>query len=430
MVDLNERRARLSREKQELLRKRLLGVAATEAQEGLPSDEKVAPLTDLPSLRAAHEPPLIGEELWRTLVTVGRDTARQLAAAPSLAAEVAAEADLDRLAVAAISVALARLGTFRSAGEKRSIAGLIEGCGIAPHFAKVLRRWLESLVEDGLLAREGAEYVALVPLPPPALVGLLGEEQHRYYGENLPAVLTGKVHPLEFYLPGGSSQRVEDSYRDMPVMRYCNGISEAVVGAQVAALGPETPVRILEVGAGTGGTTASLLPLLAGCRTVYVYTDVSKFFTDLGSHKFRDYPFLRYRELDIERHPREQGFPAASFDWVVAAHVLHATRNLDETLEHVRWLLAPGGFLLLLEETRFLRRYNFSMGFLPGFDHFEDYHLRPLHPLLPSERWSELLLAHGFAAVSGCTEPGAAPERLGVDVILARASLEERDGAP
>ena len=269
--------------------------------------------------------------------------------------------------------------------------------------------------------RNGDAWAAREPFPPPALDARISEEQRSYYGNNLSAVLTGAVHPLEFYLRDGSSTSVESSYRELPIFRYCNGISAAILEAQVRALPAGARLRMLEIGAGTGGTTASLLPLLPPERTVYHFTDVSKFFTDLGRKKFQDLSFLRFRELDIERDPVAQGHPAASFDWIVAAHVLHATRRITETLEHVRRLLAPGGVLLLLEETRFQRKYNFSMGFLPGFDSFEDYELRPLQPLLSPAQWREALLAAGFASFATFTEPGSAAEILGVDAMLVRA---------
>ncbi|HYH45832.1 MAG TPA: class I SAM-dependent methyltransferase, partial [Thermoanaerobaculia bacterium] len=328
---------------------------------------------------------------------------------------------LDEQAAAFLCAALRRLDVFQQAGEERTIEGLIAAGGILPKYGKVLRRWLEALREEGLVERHGETWVAREPLPPPAFEALTTDEQRTYYGENLTAVLTGRVHPLEFYLRGGSSTSVESSYRVLPIFRYCNGISAAVLEAQVRALPAGTRLRILEIGAGTGGTTASLLPLLPAQRTVFHFTDVSKFFTDMGRKKFQELPFVRYRELDIEKDPAEQGYPPASFDWVVAAHVLHATRSIAETLAHVRQLLAPGGGLLLLEETRFQRKYNFSMGFLPGFDNFADYGLRPLHPLLSSEQWGKALGAAGFTDFATFTEPGSAAEVMGVDVMLARA---------
>ena len=237
-------------------------------------------------------------------------------------------------------------------------------------------------------------------------------------------MMRGKSHPLEFFIPGGSSQRLEKSYTLSPTFRYCNGVSAELIRTQVEALPPDRRLRVLEIGAGTGGTTVSLLPELPAERSIYLYTDISRYFTDLGRNKFSDYPFLRYAELNVEDDPLAQGLPAGSFDWIVAAHVLHATRDLRQTVTHTARLLAPGGILLLLEETRFLRKFNFTMGFLPGFDRFEDEDLRQLHPLLSSEEWRSFLLAHGFSDFASFTDPEELPQVLGVDVMIARRSPE------
>jgi SAM-dependent methyltransferase len=419
----DERRAKLSPQKQALLAKRLGSLAAeAKAPSERPFETAAAGQADLGRdlAFAAGAPPAPTSGLWRSLVEAGGREARRLAVAPDLVADAAREPRLDEQSAAFLAAALRRLGVLQRAGEARTIAGLIADCGILPSHHKVLRRWLEALQEEGLIERDGDAWIARQPLPTPALDARISDEQRSYYGDNLPAVLTGAVHPLEFYLRNGSSTSVESSYRELPIFRYCNGVSAAILEVQAGALPAEARLRMLEIGAGTGGTTASLLPLLPPERTVYCFTDVSKFFTDLGRQKFQEFPFLRFRELDIERDPVAQGYPAAGFDWVVAAHVLHATRRIAETLEHVRRLLVPGGILLLLEETRFQRKYNFSMGFLPGFDHFEDYDLRPLHPLLSSAQWREALLAAGFADFASFTEPGSAAEIMGVDAMLAR----------
>jgi SAM-dependent methyltransferase len=361
-------------------------------------------------------------EVWSALVATGAREAERLALAPDLVADAGLEPRLDREAVAFVAAACRRIGVLLRAGEEVTVAGLLREHRLLPRYRKALRRWLDMLAEEGVLARHGEVYRAVLPLSEPLPHDALVDDARReYYGKNLVAVLTGKVHPLEFYLAGGSSKGVEENYRELPIFRYCNGIAGALLAAQVAALPPGRRFRLLEVGAGTGGTTASLLPLLPPERTIYVFTDVSKFFTDLGAQKFGGFPFARYRELDIERDPVAQGLPAGCCDWLVAAHVLHATRNVHETLVHVRRLLSPGGVLLLLEETRFQRKYHFSMGFLPGFDHFEDYGLRPAHPLLSAVQWCAALRASGFTDAAAFTPAGSAAEVMGVDVLLARA---------
>ncbi|HEX4965434.1 MAG TPA: class I SAM-dependent methyltransferase [Thermoanaerobaculia bacterium] len=422
MPSMDDRRANLSPEKRALLEKRLKGLAAKSESTLPPAPAAVQDDVSLTEELAIGPgaPGPVSDALWAEMVEIGNQEARRLAAEPSLLADAAHEPVHDRQAAAFLAAALIRLGVFQAAGEEWTIEGLIARRGVLPKYGKALRRWLSALTEEGILEHRGDSYVAREPLPSPALDALATDQKRDYYGKNLVAVLTGETHPLEFYLPGGSSKSVESSYRELPIFLYCNGIASAVMAAQSRAQPAGRRLRLLEVGAGTGGTTASLLPLLPVESSVFVFTDVSRFFTDLGSKKFAGFPFLRYRVLDIENDPVPQGYPAASFDWVVAAHVLHATRNVEETLRHVRRLLAPGGVLLLLEETRFQRKYNFSMGFLPGFDRFEDYERRPLHPLLSSARWGEELRAAGFAGFASFTEPGSAAEVMGVDVMLAR----------
>jgi SAM-dependent methyltransferase len=425
--EFEDRRAKLSAEKRALLEKRLKGLTtAASAAAATGAHPPVEPARASDTLDAAElapgAVPPVDREIWRAMVEAGEREARRLGVAPGLVADAANESRLDEQCAAFLSTAFRHLGVFQHPGEERTVEGVIADCRVLPKHDKVLRRWMEALTEEGLLDRQGDSYVTRRPVPTPELDALLTDEQRSFYAKNLCAVLTGETHPLEFYLPGGSSASVESSYRETPIFRYCNGISRAVLEVQARSLPAAGRLRILEVGAGTGGTTASLLPVLPPERTVFLFTDVSKFFTDLGSKKFQPFPFVRYRELDIETDPVPQGFPAGSCDWIVAAHVLHATRNIEETLRQVLRLLSPGGVLLLLEETRFQRKYNFSMGFLPGFDRFEDYERRPLHPLLSAAKWREALLTAGFVDFATFTEPGSAAEALGVDVMLARAA--------
>ncbi|KKY13503.1 putative polyketide synthase [Diplodia seriata] len=107
--------------------------------------------------------------------------------------------------------------------------------------------------------------------------------------------------------------------------------------------------HILELGAGTGGTTAAILAATSAFSS-YTYTDVSAGFFSAAAARFRD-PRIAFRVLDIERDPSAQGFAAGRYDVVVAANVLHATTSLAGTLAHARKLLRPGGWLVLLEIT-------------------------------------------------------------------------------
>ena len=113
-------------------------------------------------------------------------------------------------------------------------------------------------------------------------------------------------------------------------------------------------LRVIEVGAGTGSATASVLSELPEGGYDYVYTDISAgFFSEAESRFGGAEASIDYRVLDIERDPVEQGFdlPTATI-LVIASNVLHATRYLNETLAHCLALLAPSGQLVALENLR------------------------------------------------------------------------------
>ena len=115
---------------------------------------------------------------------------------------------------------------------------------------------------------------------------------------------------------------------------------------------------------------------------------------------------MRYEVLDIEHPPADQGFAGRPFDVVIAANVLHATRDLRQALRHVRQLLRPGGLLLLLEITAPVKWIDLVWGLTPGWWRFDD-DLRPSYPLLPATRWHQLLVEMGFASAESLSvDPG------------------------
>jgi hypothetical protein len=193
-------------------------------------------------------------------------------------------------------------------------------------------------------------------------------------------------------------------------------LEKRLKGLTVAAAEPRPPVAAApEV---EPADTADLTPELAPGAVPPVDREIWHAMVEAGSEEARRRalaPDLVADAAHESRHDQQ----AAAF---LGSAFRQLTRNIEETLRHVLRLLSPGGVLLFLEETRFQRKYNFSMGFLPGFDDFEDYDLRPLHPLLSSAQWRRELLTAGFVDFATFTEPGSAAEVLGVDVMLARAA--------
>src|SRR5439155_618323 len=91
---------------------------------------------------------------------------------------------------------------------------------------------------------------------------------------------------------------------------------ERLAVRMLESLPGEGTLRILELGAGTGGTTSFVVPNLPAGRARYVVTDLSPAFLSLAREEFASHRFVEYRTLDLESDPGPQGFEERSFDVV------------------------------------------------------------------------------------------------------------------
>ncbi|MEV4015088.1 SDR family NAD(P)-dependent oxidoreductase [Nonomuraea angiospora] len=249
----------------------------------------------------------------------------------------------------------------------------------------------------------------------PAFVTEVALNSRMYH--HLPAVLRGERDPLELLSRDGGGELTRQLYDIAPLCRFANQVAGTLLDEIVAAWPPDRPLRVLEVGAGTGGTTAALLPRLPSDRTRYTFTDVWPFFCTAARRRFAAHDFLDYRQLDLNADPASQGFAAGTYDVVVAANALHTARDLAPALRRIGHLLAPGGHLLAVE-THDPRLLIGTFGLLESFWQANDRDLRPHGLLLSRDRWPSLLRECGFAQVvqTGDDRP---PARDGFSVMLA-----------
>ncbi|MGW3351864.1 methyltransferase [Nonomuraea rubra] len=223
-------------------------------------------------------------------------------------------------------------------------------------------------------------------------------------GRRLPAVLRGETDPLDL-LEDGPLQHLYDV---APVCRFTNRVARALLRQILAAWPGDRTLRVLEVGAGTGGTTAALLPLLPAHLTRYTLTDPSPLACAAARHRFPGHDFLDHQQLDLDTDPTTQGFTSGGHDVVIAANTLHTARDLPAALDRVRSLLAPGGHLLAIET----HDPALLLGAFGTLDHAwpaEDDPLRPRTTLLRREQWPPLLRECGFthlARTGDDTSPG------------------------
>ncbi len=371
-------------------------------------------------------------EAWKTIREAGLWQSRQGRLDLSLDRYARGWDVLERLTNAYIAHALTELGMFRQAGESYSIESLTAQTNIQPTFIKLLERWLHRLATTGAIDVSGVQFIAHRPLTPPPLEPLLHEAEQIFTGKDrvffdyvtscgsqLVAYITGKLSTLETLFPGGSFERAENLYEHAPLSAYCGAICRAALDGLIRTR-RGAPLRVVEIGAGTGATTSSLLPVLPS-NSEYYFTDLSDFFLNQARNKFAQYDFVRYGRLDAEISGDEQGYKKETFDLVVATNVLHATHDIRKTLRNARSLLAPGGVLILCEVTTYLPWYDITTGLIEGWQLFEDG-LRGDHPLLPAEQWVTLLRESGFEQAVSLPEAGTPAEILGQHVIVAQVA--------
>jgi acyl transferase domain-containing protein/NADPH:quinone reductase-like Zn-dependent oxidoreductase/SAM-dependent methyltransferase len=232
---------------------------------------------------------------------------------------------------------------------------------------------------------------------------------------NAPSIFTGNEEPLDILLSNGTLNNL---------YTFMDNSDESQLFAQLAHSKPN--LRVLEIGAGTGGSTSQLLKYLAPPGKVlfsnYTYTDISSGFFDNAKKRFKEVPNMEFATLDISRDPSEQGFDGREYDLILATNVIHATKSLNESLTNVRKLLSRDGRFLLHELTPTSKWINYIFGTLPGW-WYGKTDGRTDEPYITIERWGAELQAAGFEAPDAAVLDTAEPNHLNA-MILSRPAIK------
>ena len=182
--------------------------------------------------------------------------------------------------------------------------------------------------------------------------------------DNLLSILQNKIDPLSLLLEDGLLHRL---YLDDSSFQCCSHLSKYV--NHLIFKNPY--MTVLEIGVETGGTTLPFLRALGENTSLikqYDYTDISSGFFNSARSKLCDWSeMLRFKTLDIERDPVDQGFEEASYNLIIASNSLHTTKCINDTLANVRKLLKPEDRLTLIEITRLILYINIIVGLLPDW---------------------------------------------------------------
>jgi acyl transferase domain-containing protein/SAM-dependent methyltransferase/acyl carrier protein/NADP-dependent 3-hydroxy acid dehydrogenase YdfG len=306
---------------------------------------------------------------------------------------------------------------------------------IAPNRRRILGRLLGILVEDGVLEKLGESFRFIDFHPRPDAERQLDllttqypecrTELHilRRCGKKLSAVLQGAYDPMQLVFADGSIDEAEQIYEKSSVCRFFNSEAAKQICMVVERINQKEsrPARILEIGAGTGATTVSVITALYNHNFEYCFTDISPVFLARARTKFSHVPSMTYRLLDVENDPGAQNFAAGEYDVVLAANVLHATADLQRTIRHAAKMLAPDGTVLLVEGVRPDRWLDLTFGLTDGWWRSVDLGLRPQHPLISADSWTAILKDAGIGStrtISYALKDGSKSQQV---VIVGRA---------
>lgn len=354
---------------------------------------------------------------------------------------------LDATALLQMSAALRECGLFTEPDAAHTTPEILAGAQVSPSHHRLVRRWLRALRDSGLVRYDATDDTwhggpAAGPAEVEAgwrkVAELLPAVEQRgelisYFqttARNLPQLLRGEVDPLRLLFPEGRTEIHEVAYNAMFLSRYLNRVLTSAA-CQLAREVPAT-LRVLEVGAGVGGTSVELIPALAEYDVEYLFTDVSEFFLNNARTRFREYSWVDYGRYNLNEDYRQQGLLPNSYDLIVCANVLHYARNVDEAVARLRELLTSGGWLLLIEATRDSYQIMTSMEFL--FDEtsgdFEDVRRADEQTFLTREQWMRVLKDAASDSTTCITEDDVMTEQMGMHVFASRfKSNRHRVGA-
>jgi malonyl CoA-acyl carrier protein transacylase/SAM-dependent methyltransferase/acyl carrier protein len=277
-----------------------------------------------------------------------------------------------------------------------------------PKHAKVMVQLHEILASDGLLVKGANGEFLRTELPVPTVpASVLKDELLQKFpkhtsetlllhstGHQLADCLTGRVDPVSV-LFGNAAARdlLGDVYTNAPMFKTGTLVLCQYLSSVLKGMGSKRELRILELGAGTGGTTGHVVETLAklGHKFTYTFTDLSSSLVAAAKRKFSKWSFMEYKVVDIEKETNPDF--VGKYDIILSTNCIHATRDLVNSTSHIREMLKPDGLLCLVELTKNLYWFDLVFGLLEGWWLSSDGRW---HALANEELWKKDLVKAGY----------------------------------
>lgn len=333
---------------------------------------------------------------------------------------------MDRISCGIVLDLMENLSVNMGDTRHYSLEIFIEEYGILPKYEKLLNRCISILHEDGYVKKDQGlfqftgilekidfrkEISDMVINIPNSFI--IADMLYRC-GSDFYEFLTGKKEALDYVFPQNSNS-IELLYWCSPTFNYYADIASNMVSKVIQGISANRKIKILEVGAGTGSLTSRIMNIIQGEVCEYCFTDVSQFFINIAKNKFVDYDFIEYKIFDIEKDPLEQGLESSYFDIVLCSDAIHATADVRKSLLNLKKVLTPYGMIIFIEQCGKSRWEDMVFGLFNDWWKYEDYDIRPDHPLMHIHTWEKVITEVGFAKAYSVHEnkkDGSNPEQV------------------
>ncbi|WP_223148939.1 SDR family NAD(P)-dependent oxidoreductase [Aquimarina sp. RZ0] len=248
------------------------------------------------------------------------------------------------------------------------------------------------------------------------------------------SILKGVTKAIDIIFPMGNIDLASAIYKNNYQADYFNNIICDIVKSSIENSiknsGQGKKITILEVGAGTGGTSALLFSTLQKYKEHirYIYTDISKSFLLYAENTYKGVaPYLETKLFNIEMTPEDQEVDLGSCDLVIATNVVHATKDISDALCNIKGVLKENGLILLNEIAKTEIFSTLTFGLLDGWWLYDDKEYRlEGSPGLSSNSWRHVLEHLGYYNVMISPEQQNLPQQIIVaasdgEVILEKA---------
>lgn len=306
---------------------------------------------------------------------------------------------------------------FVTDGQYFTVEEMESKIGVADKYKRFFRRWLQILKNKNFIKEEqgsfcgtskrwdldmGKEWDRLWELEKQLNYGKGFVTYLEKCSKSLTQLFRNEIAPLELLFPHGEITTAVDTYQKTLSSKILNHMAECVVlEAYYEKKGKV--FRILEVGAGVGGTSDGIIERLSGQSVEYYYTDVSTYFLNKAKERYQGKNWVKYKIFDINKGGMEEN----KFDLIICANVLHNAKNGITVLRELKGLINEEGLLVILDAVKEPYYLLTSIEFNDGLSDFDDFRNEDNSIFFERRQWEYMF------------------RRVGLDIVAAYPKEEE-----